>query len=184
MVVILHEGKDDKKYIKRIFNHLEIENFTDDTFYEMNNKSNFYKETYVTYRTLKQKIENGKISKIVFILDADNARDNKVYGGKENTINKLIETIDKLDFKFEYEIFVVCDSESNEGYFETLLLSSVEKELKDCYQKFMDCTGFKGKEQTKTIMTKLHEITSPESPYSFDNKNFTEIKNLIKRNFK
>ena len=55
MVAILHEGKDDKKYIKRILKYLNISNYTDDTFYEMKGKSNFYKPNYVNYKILKQK---------------------------------------------------------------------------------------------------------------------------------
>jgi len=184
MVAILHEGKDDKKYIKRILKYLNITNYTDDTFYEMNNKSNFFKTDYVNYKILKQKIKNDEITKLLFILDADNPRDNKVYGGKENTLKKLEELIQELNFRFEYEIYVVCEPNSNEGYFETLFLSSVSDDLKNCYQSFMKCTGFTGKEQTKTIMMKLHELASPQTPYSFEHENFKDIKEFLTNNFK
>lgn len=183
MVAILHEGKDDKKYIKRILEHLNLE-FSDENFHEMNNKSNFFKEEYFVYKLLKQKIENEEIEKILFILDVDNPRDNDVYGGKENTLKELQDTINKLDFTFKYEIFVVCEPNSNEGYFETLLLSSVDEEIKNCYTNFMKCTGFEGKEQTKTIMTKLHEFSSPKKPYSFEHNNFKEIKDFFTNNYK
>ena len=48
----------------------------------------------------------------------------------------------------------------------------------------MKCTGFQGKEQTKTIMTKLHEFSSPEKPYSFEHDNFKEIKDFFTDNYK
>jgi len=150
----------------------------------MNNKSNFYKSDFVNYKILKQKIKNDEITKLLFILDADNPRENKVFGGKSNTLTKLEELIQNLDFKFEYEIYIVCDKNSNEGYFETLFLSSVNDDLKNCYQKFMECSGFNGKEQTKTIMMKLHELASPQSPYSFEHENFNEIKEFLTNNFK
>lgn len=183
MVAILHEGKDDKKYIKRILEHLNLK-YSDENFHEMNNKSNFFKEDYFVYKLLKQKIENEEVEKLLFVLDADNPNDNKVYGGKENTLKELESTISKLDFTFNYEIFVVCEPKSNEGYFETLLLSSVDEKIKDCYINFMKCTGFKGKEQTKTIMTELHEFSSPKKPYSFEHTNFKEIKDFFTDNYK
>ena len=40
------------------------------------------------------------------------------------------------------------------------------------------------KEQTKTIMTKLHEFRSPEKPYSFEHDNFKEIKDFFTDNYK
>jgi hypothetical protein len=178
MVAILHEGKDDKKYIKRVLEFLNIENYSNDTFYEMNNKSNFFKTNHINYRTLKQKIENDEITKVLFILDADYKTDS-VYGGVSNTTTELEKIISELGFFNNYEIYVVCEPGTAEGYFETLFLSCVSDELKECYQKFIECTGFTGKEPTKTIMTKLHELSSPEKPYSFEHANFKPLKDTL-----
>ncbi|MAD42982.1 MAG: hypothetical protein CL623_11420 [Arcobacter sp.] len=183
MVVILHEGKDDKKYIKRLFEHLDIKNYSDENFHKMNDKPNFFKKDYTTYRILKQKIENDEVTKVLFLLDADYIKNDCTYG-KTNTIKNIKKLISELDFEFNYEIFIVCEPNKDEGYFETLFLSSVSDDLKNCYQSFMKCTGFTGKEQTKTIMMKLHELASPQTPYSFEHENFKDIKEFLTNNFK
>ena len=81
MRIILHEGKDDKRYLKKICAYLDIK-ISDENFYEMGNKSNFFKKDCEVYR---YKITDPRVEKILFILDADYEKDNKIYGGFDNS---------------------------------------------------------------------------------------------------
>ena len=180
MKIILHEGKDDKKYIKRICEYLKIET-KDDNFYEMNNKSNFFKESNEIYQIIKS---NPRTSKILFILDADYETDNKKYGGYANTERAIVNVINNLGLQDISRYYITCTPDTKDGFFETLLLSCVSDKLKKCYIEFMKCSGLNNqKEQYKTIMTKLHELASPNKPYDFNHPNFKELKEKLEKLF-
>ena len=182
MVAILHEGGSDKRNIINILNYLDI-TYTDNNFYKMTNKSSFYDPEHKVYKTLKQNIENGKISKVLFILDADYEDDQKTTGGKAKTISSLESIISQLSLTCEYEIFVVCEPSLDEGYFETLLLSSVDTKIKECYEEFNICTGLNKEEDVKKTMGKLYQLTSPKKPYSYEHENFTPLKDTLTKLF-
>jgi len=178
MNVILHEGKDDKKYIKKFLNILNIES-SDDNFFEMKGKPNFYKTNSIAYRRIKQKVNNKQIEKILFILDADYEKDNSKYGGYNNTKEQLDIIIDGLGLKDISKIFIACNPQTKDGFFEVLLFSAVSEELKGCYQDFINCSKFNKKENYKTVMSDLHKYSSPGKPYDFNHKNFKELKDKL-----
>ena len=182
MVAILHEGGTDKKNIKNILDFLQID-YSDNDFHKMTNKANFYKTEHTVYKILKQNIDNGKISKVLFILDADYKHDQRKTGGKAKTISSLESTISQLSLTCEYEIFVVCEPSKDEGFFETLLLSSVDTKIKKCYDQFNICTGLNKEEDVKKTMGRLYQLTSPNKPYSFEHKNFTPLKETLTKLF-
>jgi hypothetical protein len=177
--IILHEGKDDKKYIKRICTHLKIE-VTDEIFYELGNKSNFFKEDHLAYKNIEN---NPRISKILFVLDIDYEKNDHKSGGYSNTRNKIEQIIKKLELDSISDYYLACDPNTRDGYFESLLLSCTSDELKKCYNDFMKCSGYNGKENQKTVITKLHELASPEKPYDYNHKNFDEIKEKLQELF-
>ncbi len=179
MNIILHEGKDDKKYIKRICTHLEIK-VTDENFYELGNKSNFFKKDHNAYKIIK---DNPRISKILFVLDVDYEKNDRHSGGYTNTKNRINKIINQLGLNSISDYYLVCDPNTKEGYFESLLLSCISDELKKCYNEFMQCSGYNGKENQKTIITKLHELASPEKPYDYNHKNFNDIKEKLQELF-
>ena len=180
MKIILHEGKDDKKYIKKICKHLEFD-VTDENFYEMGGKSAFFKEDNDIYLLIKS---NPRISKILFVLDADYKENDSKYGGYENTENEIKKIIRKLELVDKCDYSITCNPNTKDGYFETLFFSSVPDSLKKCYEEFMLCSGFKEKENYKTVMTKLHELASPSKPYDFNHPNFEDITTKLKNLFK
>lgn len=87
--------------------------------------------------------------------------------------------IEVLGFNARSDYYLVCDPKTKEGYFESLLLSCVSDELKNCYDDFLKCSLFDGKENHKTIITKLHELASPEKPYDYNHENFNKIKEKL-----
>lgn len=180
MRIILHEGKDDKKYIKRICNYLKIQ-VTDENFYEMRDKSTFFKEENEIYQLIKA---NSRISKMLFVLDADYKTNDSVYGGCDNAQREILKMIEKLGLSDRSDYYITCDPTTKDGYFETLFFSCVPDDLKNCYDAFMKCSGFNQKENYKTIMTKLHEMASPKKPYDFEHPNFNELKQKLKNLFK
>jgi hypothetical protein len=180
MRVILHEGKDDKKYIKRVCSYLKLE-VTDENFYEMGDKSTFFKEDNPNYTLLKN---NPRIEKILFVLDSDYQDNDSKYGGYENSEREIKLVIEKLELLNKSDYCITCNPNTKDGYFETLFFSCVPNDLKKCYEEFMKCSGFKEKENYKTIMTKLHEMASPSKPYDFEHENFNELKQKLKNLFK
>ena len=179
MRIILHEGKDDKKYIKRVYKYLNLE-VTDENFYELGNKSNFFKENNSIYQYIR---DDPRISKILFVLDADYKKNDSKYGGYENTESEIKRVIRNLGLIDKSDYYITCNPSSKNGYFETLFFSCVPNNLKRCYDEFMRCSSFKEKENYKTIMTKLHELASPSKPYDFNHPNFNELKQKLKSLF-
>ena len=175
MKIIIHEGKDDKKYIKKVCKHLKLE-VNDNIFYEMSGKSSFFKEENEIYSLIKS---NPRISKILFVLDADYETNDIKYGGYENTKREVTQIIKNLNLVDISDYYIACDPNTKEGYFETLFFSCVPDKLKKCYSDFMSCSGFKEKENYKTNMTKLHELASPSKPYDFNHSNFSELKEKL-----
>jgi len=102
----------------------------------------------------------------------------------ENTISK-IEALQK-DLKVENmsDYFLACDPKTEKGYFESLLLSTVDKEVKKCYEDFRNCSALNSKAVDKNILTELHNLTKPEKPYDFNHPNFEPLKQKLKNLFK
>ena len=180
MRIILHEGKDDKKYIKRICKEFNIK-VSDDNFYEMGDKSSFFKENSSAYEYIKN---NPRISKILFVLDADYEKNDSKYGGYDNCEREIIKIRNNLKLFDISDHCITCNPNTKDGYFETLFFSCVPDDLKKCYNEFMTCSGFKEKENYKTIMTKLHELSSPSKPYDYEHPNFEDIVEKLKNLFK
>ena len=178
MVKIICEGKSDKNKIKEMLDFLEIHS-SDDTFIIMGNKSTIFKENDARYKTLLMLIKAGKVDKILFIVDADYKKDNSIYGGYNNTKDALEILIKKLKIQDMSDFYISCNPSSKDGYLESLLLSTVEENLKECYSEFLDCIEFKEKNQHKYIMEQLHKITSPKKPYDLMHNNFKKFRKKL-----
>ncbi len=177
MVKIICEGKSDKNKIIELLLFLNIQ-YNDNNFIIMGNKSNIFNTNNDKYKTLLELIRVDKIRKILFIVDADYKKDNNKYGGYENTKKELNILVGSLNIESKSTFFISCNPSSKDGYFESLLLSTVDVTLMKCYDEFLNCIEFKEKNHHKYIMEQLHKITSPEKPYDFSNENF---KILIKK---
>jgi len=178
MVKVVCEGKSDKNKIKEILDFLEIKS-SDDTFIIMGNKSTIFKEDDDRYKTLLTLIKAQKVEKILFIVDADYKKDNSIYGGYNNTKSALEILIEKLNVKNISDFYISCNPFTKDGYLESLLLSTVDENLKECYDGFLDCIEFEEKNHHKYIMEQLHKITSPKKPYDLMHNNFMEFKEKL-----
>ncbi len=178
MVKIVCEGKTDKNKISELLEFLEI-TYTQDNFIVMGNKSNIFKQEDDKYKTLLKLKEVDKIESILFVVDADYEKDNNIYGGYDNTKNEIEKLLVTLDIKNISDYYITCNLDTKDGFLESLLLSTVEDNLKDCYDEFLDCIEFNEKNHHKYIMEQLHKITQPEKPYDFDHKNFNELKEKL-----
>ena len=106
-------------------------------------------------------------------------KDNKQYGGYSNIEKKIEALLMNLNINSISDYYITCNPITKDGYLESLLLSTVDNNLKQCYSKFLDCIDFKEKNQHKYIMEQLHKITKPNKPYEFHHKNFRELREKL-----
>ncbi len=179
MVRIICEGKSDIKNIKSLLKFLTIE-YKDRHFIATNGKSFLLNKTIFVYKTLLEHIENGFVEKILFIVDADDYKNDKSLCGIENTISKIIKLQQDLNIKEISDYYIACDPISQKGYFESLLLSTIDENVKRCYEEFRQCSELNSKSVDKNILTELHKLTQPDKPYNFEHPNFILLKEKLK----
>jgi hypothetical protein len=133
--------------------------------------------------TLKALIQADKIDKVLFVIDADYEENDDVYGGYENSKRAIENVITSLNLQDLADYYICCDPVLKNGYLESLLLSTVDENLKKCYDDFLRCIGSMKKNTHKNIMEQLHKITKPEKPYDFNHENFGELTGKLKALF-
>ncbi len=180
MVRVICEGKADVKQIKSILTFLKID-FKEHHFIFTNGKSFLVDSTTPTYKTLLEHISNGFVQKILFVVDVDNVENDQSLCGMENTISKIEALQEALKIKSMSDYYLACDPQTQTGYFESLLLSTVDKKVIQCYENFRECSALNSKALDKNILTELHNLTKPEKPYDFEHENFNELKEKLKK---
>jgi len=176
-IFILHEGNDkksaDNKLIRLLMTHLKLDlNLVD--FRGMGAKSNFFKAE--KYGLLKQAVETDQVKKMLFIVDADDEKNDATYGGFLNTENELNRMIAQMGFDAVSEIFIVCDPATKTGYLESLVLSTIPIQHRNCIASFLACSQFKSKENHKAILNQIYKTAYPDAPYDFSHANFDDLK--------
>lgn len=168
MVAILHEGKSiDKSFFELLVDDLKLDKSII-SFYGMGNKSNFFKSDYIQYEDLVLNITLEKISKVLFIIDADE--------NFEKTQEQLDAIIKELKITAISDYFIACDPITQIGYLESLILSSLAEEQKKCINDFLQCSDFKSKTHDKSIFNTIYKNAYPNAPFDFSHKNFDELK--------
>lgn len=147
------------------------------------NKSNLLNENDTGYKTLLQQIYAGLVTKLLVIVDADDKENDLKSGGLNNTKKKIETLIASLKIQDISDYFIACDPDTKKGYFESLFLSTVDNELKRCYEEFLKCSKLTAKDNQKTIMEELHRLTKPNKPYDFSHENFDELKQKLRNLF-
>lgn len=187
MIAILHEGNAQKTADNRLIKLL-IENLNLDEkkvrFFGLGSKSNFFKKEINAYRELLIDIEEEIISKVLFIVDADYKKNDKNYGGFENTLNEMIKIRKSLNIYEISDLYITCDFDTKEGYLESFILSTIPKEQKKCIETFLDCSEFKSKENDKAILNQIYNNAYPNAPYDFSSDKFDVLKQKLKKLFK
>lgn len=186
MFAILHEGNAkktaDNKLIKLLIKDLGLgENSF--SFYGLGSKGNFFKGDNPQYKVLLSEINEETISKVLFIIDADYEKNDKIYGGFDNTKKELENIIESLDIKNISDIYITCDPSTKDGYLESLILPSIPTKQKECIESFLDCSEFKSKDNHKAILNQIYNSAYPNAPYDFSHKNFDELKQKLQNLF-
>lgn len=181
-VAILHEGNskktNDNGLIKLLLEDLNLdENRVE--FFGFGPKSNFYKTDYIKYKNLKLGIEEESINKILFILDADKEENDNTYGGLEKTKLELEKVIAELGLADLSNIYVTCDPKTQDGYLESLILSSIPIKHKECIETFLECSEFKSKENHKSILNQIYKRAYPNVPFDLSHPNFDALKEKL-----
>jgi hypothetical protein len=185
-LAILHEGNEkpthDNHLIGLLIKHLNL-NIDLVDFYGMGGKSNFFNAEYEAYKTLIPRIESSQVNKVLFLVDADDIKNDTKYGGFENTQKELSLIIEKLGIEQISRIYIVCDPTTKVGYLESLILSTIPEAQKSCIENFLDCSQFNSKESDKAILHQIYNIAYPKVPYNFEHKNFSRLKTELQNLF-
>jgi len=182
MVRVICEGKSDIKNLKALLSFLNI-SFSDETFIYTNGKSFLLDKSISLYKTLLGHIEDGFVDKILFVVDVDDYDNDQALCGIENTINKIKQLQKDLRVENISEYYLACDPNTQKGYFESLLLSTVDDDVKKCYEDFRVCSQLNSKAVDKNILTELHNLTKPDKPYDFNHPHFDEFKTKLQNLF-
>jgi len=175
MYAILHEGKSiDKSFFQLLLDNLEL-NKNAVRFYGMGTKSNFFNIEHIQYKTLNNDILDTSVSKVLFIIDADDSF--------ETTKEKLKKTIDELGLNEISDFYIACNQETKKGYLESVILSSLSKEQKECIENFLECSEFKSKTHDKSILNEIYKKAYPSPSYNFSHGNFDELKEKLQNLF-
>lgn len=177
-IAIVCEGKDDKAFFKTLISHLGFD-IGYVNFYIFNGKSDLLKADNKKYQDLKLEVDSGQIDKILFVADADNVESDATYGGITNTQVALDSTIHQLQLSPISQSYIMCDPETGTGYLESLILSTIFKEQRNCIEHFLKCSQFKSKENHKAILNKIYNLAYPNAPYDFEHAHFDSLKEKL-----
>lgn len=182
-VAIICEGYNDVEFFKNLINHLSkngeitISDETEVKFYPCGGKTNVLDVNYRKYKDLKSELVRTK--NILFVVDADDIKNDALYGGYENTQNALNEIIAKLEFQEVSSTYIMCDPISKTGYLESFFLSTIPEQQRNCIEQFLECSQFKSKENHKAILNQIYNIAYPNAPYNFAHSHFEELKEKL-----
>jgi len=186
-VAIFHEGNNkktnDNALLKLLLENLKLD-VNKVKFIGMGNKSKFFKIDNDNYKELKLDIKRNAISKILFVIDADYVETDNKYGGFDNTLQEIIAIRRELDIYKISDLFITCDFDTKEGYLESLILSTIPLEQKECIETFLECSDFKSKENDKAILNQIYNNAYPNAPYDFASEKFDILKLKLKNLFK
>jgi hypothetical protein len=183
-VAIICEGKNDKDFLEKLFKHLEEAKIISDSnlkqlkFYILGGKSNVFDATHKKYTELRAEIE--RTQSLLFVVDADNEKNDELNNGFEKTQQGLDKIITDLGFQdVKTDAYIMCDPATKTGYLESLILSTISQEQRTCIECFLACSQFESKESHKAILNKIYNIAYPNAPYDFAHPHFDELKEKL-----
>jgi tRNA nucleotidyltransferase (CCA-adding enzyme) len=173
---IICEGKDDKVFLESFIAHLNIN--TKPNFYIFGGKSLVFNAQENKYQELKSVVA-AEPHQLLFVVDADDVKNDVSYGGFENTQKALNQVIAKLGLAEISSTYIMCDPSTQIGYLESLILSTIPDCQKKCVQTFLECSEFKSKEDHKAVWNGIYKTAYPKSPYDLSHQNFDELKTKL-----
>ncbi len=185
-VAIFHEGNakktHDNELLKLLIEALSLP-LSNIKFVGMGTKSNFFKPDNDNYKELLLDIKRKAIQKALFVIDADYPENDSIFGGAENTQRELKKILIELNLNEKVDIYITCDPIEQNGYLESLILSTIPENEKKCIEDFLDCSDFKSKENHKAILNQIYKIAYPKAPFDFNHPNFDDLKTKLQTLF-
>jgi predicted ATP-dependent endonuclease of OLD family len=183
-VAIFCEGSTDVIFLKEFITHLGFRK-DDVRPYIMQGKPHFFEEDHKYYADVKSRLEIDAIKKVLFVMDADTIdKNNPNHDGFENTEIKLKYLIVQLGFQSISDYCIMCNPETQSGYLESLILSTIDEQTRHCIERFLECSQIASKEDHKDIVHKIYNKLYPNEPYNFDHENFNDLKTKLENLFK
>ena len=71
------------------------------------------------------------------------------------------------------------DPETNIGYLESFILSTIPTAQRNCIEGFLACSQFKSKESHKAILNQIYKLAYPNAPYNFEHHFFKPLINEL-----
>lgn len=163
------------KYLNLDMKKITIQKISKET--DKNGKSAFWKKS--TYITIKQQVDKGLYSKVLFIVDADYPKNDAKCGGLINSEKCLEEIINTLGFTDKAKYYVACDSAVETGNLEHLVLSTLDETRNKCINDLLKCVLDMDVHSDKKIVLSSYEAIFKEDPYNFTHENFAELQKLL-----
>ena len=180
--MIFVEGHDDKKFIKKLLEHLKKDqkitikgkdriNFNN-YLQKMKGKTKLLK--YDEYKNITKTIENKKITKCLFIFDCDFEKDDNQRNGMEKSQACFDQLKKELNWSISSDSYIF---NRNLDYF---LLTTLDE--KDCYEHFkelVNCLKIKETRKNRKPIANLYRDLYPHPQFDFSHKNFDELKRKL-----
>ncbi len=184
--IILVEGLDDVKFFRALLKYLNIKNFQ---IIEVEGKNNFK----TVLKIISQEVVNKLVSVIVCIRDADNnfsgaflsiknsLKDSKLpFPDKANTFNNVND--------IKTGVYVLPANQET-GMIEDLCMQTIDKDKKDCIEKYYNCLNIEVKNKSKSTiqiylatqepLTNSLGNASQEGIWNFNHECFAELKTFL-----
>lgn len=181
-VAIVCEGKSDFEFLTELICHLGF-NEKNAIPYRFSGKSFVLDVTHKKYKELKEQVAIEQIEKILFVVDSDNEKSDPIHNGYENTQVALNSIIERLGFTAISHTYIMCDPITKKGYLESLILSTIPEQQRNCIECFLACSEFKEKEHHKAIINKIYNLAYPNPSYDFTHPHFNDLKTELKKLF-
>jgi hypothetical protein len=182
MVAIVVEGKRDVKFFNNyIVYHLQFSK-NHYKIIKTDGKSILLDKTCNKYLSLCNDLKAGRIQKVLFIVDSDNAKDNPDIGGYTNTSVAIQKLISDLSMTHNANYFIACNPKSKEGNIEDLVVSTLTTEQEKCITSFLYCSKLENNDGKRLLG--IYNYGYPEEPYDFTHPNFDELKQNLQNLFK
>jgi len=181
-MIIICEGNDDKKFLMTLFNDLKKNNKIlnidklDNYIEVMGGKSKLLDTK--KYQKLSMKIENGKITKVLFIFDADFEGDDKSCGGLEKSKKCIKNLIKELNWNIKTDYYIF---DRNLDYF---LINTINDKCNNNFNDLINCLEIEKIKPNKKPIANLYKDLYPYPHFDFKNRAFNELKQKLINLFK
>jgi hypothetical protein len=177
MVRIVCEGVDDENFIKQLLRHLKVKERGYDFDRHIQNKrckSELLKSENYQENLSKEIV---RVSKVLFIFDADFEEDNNIDGGLEKSKIAIEYLIKELNWNIETDYYIFDKN------LDDFIIKTLNEEQQKCFKEFDECLNIEVKNKNKKISTCIYKKLYPKTPYDFSHENFDDLKTKLTQIF-